>query len=208
MPTPSKTVYKIGITGTIASGKSLIGAFLEEAQVPVLDTDQVVANLYTEDDDLKHQLASTFGKNLLDEHNQIDKKQLRQVAFYDPDKRHQLEALVHPRVKAKVADFFAEANNTPVKAVLVPLLFEAQTEALYDEVWSIWVEPMILMKRLMERDQLTQEEAQRRLTAQWSQDEKAAHAHHKIDNSGTPDQTKTQVLQALQNALKKAISHE
>lgn len=193
-PTP----YKIGITGTVASGKTAVGRVLEAAGVPVLDTDTVVARLYEDDPELIQQLAHTFGSAVLNASGHVDKNALRQAAFYDPEKRRQLETLVHPRVGDRVKAFLTDTKLAgKIRAILVPLLFEANTEALYDEVWAVTIKPEVLLERLMTRDGITKDEAQRRISSQWSQDQKAAKADRVIDNSGSLEATRQQVLAAL-----------
>lgn len=191
--------YKIGITGTIASGKSLVGKILEGQGIPVLDTDVVVKTLYTDDDGLKQAIAKQFGPQVLNPDGTVNKKVLGGVVFADALKRKALESLVHPLVRKKVEAFL---NNpvlqSPFRAVLVPLLFENQLESMYDEVWTIVVQPESeLVKRLMTREQISREEAQKRLSAQWSQAQKMQNATRIIDNSGTPDETRARILDAL-----------
>lgn len=191
--------YKIGITGTVASGKSLVGSILQEAGVPVLDTDKVVAQLYEEDASLKADLFQAFGTQIRTLEGQVDKKALREIVFNDLDKLSRLESLVHPKVAEKVKAFLEDkAIPGPLRAVLVPLLFEAKTEKSYDEVWSVVVKQNALLERLKKRDNISDEEAQKRVKAQWPQEQKAAKATRVIDNSGTPEETKAQVLAILQ----------
>lgn len=205
MLTVTRLPYKIGITGTIASGKSLVGKYLAEAGVPVLDTDQVVARLYRDDERLKQDLKDTFGPQAIHSSGQVDKDFLNRFVFKDRSKRKRLEQLVHPRVREEVAAFFREKGAiSPVLAVLVPLLFEAGVEKDYDEVWTVYTEPATLIERLMKRDALTRQAAQERLAAQMPQDEKVRRAHRVIDNSTTPNHTKEQVLEALK-AVREAL---
>lgn len=195
--------YKIGITGTIASGKSLVGQLLEAEGVPVLDTDKVVHQLYDTNESLKTELVQALGPQVLDQTGNIHRQSLGTLVFQDVSKRRLLENLVHPKVAQVVQQFLLNTQLTaPIRAVLVPLLFEAQTEDQYDEVWTVQVEPDILLTRLMQRDHLSPEAAKARLDAQWSQTQKAEKAHRVIDNSGDPQATQQQVQLALQDIRK------
>jgi dephospho-CoA kinase len=197
LPKTEAFAYKIGITGTIASGKSLVGNFLTAEGVPTLDTDSVVADLYETDARLKAQLVQAFGEAIKDANGGIDKKALGEIVFRDIAKRKALEALVHPRVVEKVTEFLKDQALPRIRAVLAPLLFEAKTESRYDEVWVVKVDLPILRQRLMKRENLSMEDAERRISAQWSQAEKEALADRVIDNSGSMEATKVQVLEAL-----------
>jgi len=191
--------YKIGITGTIGAGKSWVGECLWELGVPVLDTDAVVGELYREDSRLKQTLAEHFGQVILDMDGGIDKKALAQAVFKDPEALQFLESVIHPLVGEKVQAFLEDrSQESPFRAVLVPLLFEAVTEDRYDEIWAVTVTPEIkLMERLMARGGISEEEIQKRMARQLTQSEKARRADRLIDNSGTPKETCRQVAEAL-----------
>jgi dephospho-CoA kinase len=190
--------YKIGITGTIGSGKSLVGDVLQEAGVPVLDTDDVVDQLYREDEPLKQTLAQEFGPQVINAQGRVDNNALREIVFNNIAKLKRLESIVHPRVAQKVKAFFEDTKlASPLRAVLVPLLFEAKTESQYDEIWAVTIKPEVLIQRLIDREDISREEALSRIAKQWSQEQKAQKAHRVIDNSGTKEETKTRVLAIL-----------
>lgn len=191
--------YRLGITGTVGSGKSRVGEILKQAGADVLDTDTVVHRLYETDTALKEALVQTFGPEIIDEAGQLSRPRLREKVLNHPQGKAQLEALVHPKVGEQVVAFLNDPNNPrPLRAVLVPLLFEANLAHRFDEVWCVVVHPIeTLVSRLMARDQITEDEANRRLALQWTQAEKARHAHRVIENGGTPEDTEAQVQDAL-----------
>jgi len=172
---------------------------LAEAGAAVLDTDQVVQDLYLTDSALKDDLVRAFGAEILEASGEISKPRLRERAFNHPDGKRQLEALVHPKVGERVMAFLADPSlESPLRVVLVPLLFEANLAHRFDAVWCVVVNPQdALVARLVARDQITPDEAQRRLGLQWSQEDKARRAQWVIDNSGTSEATRAQVYAAL-----------
>jgi dephospho-CoA kinase len=201
MPTTKSSVRPrhIGVTGTIASGKSLVGRLLQEAGVPVLDTDAVVHQLYAEDAELKHALVAAFGPDVLSKDAVVDRGWLKARVFGDPKQKETLEQLVHPRVKAAVRAFHQAQEESPITATLVPLLFEANSASLYDSIWCVTCDEPVLLARLMARNHVDLPVAKALLAKQWSQSEKAARADRVIDNSGAPEETRAQVQQALRD---------
>ena len=203
--------FKLGITGTIGSGKSLVGQYLELKGIPVLDTDAVVHRLYAEPERLVH-VAGLFlseAPDLITETlsgPQLDRAQLGALLFEHPngaEHKRRLEGLVHPWVRAETRAFLESAIQ-PIVAVLVPLLFEADSQDLYDGVWAVTVRPeAVLVERLHKRHPAwTTAMLQSRLASQLSQAEKATRADVEIDNSGTPEETYQRVdtqLTAIQS---------
>lgn len=190
--------YKIGITGTIGSGKSLVGSILQSAGVPVLDTDSLVEELYHTDIPLKQEIVARFGPPILDSKGNVNKNALRAIVFQNATELKALERLVHPCVSKRVRAFFEDwKSDSPIGAVQVPLLFEAGMEKAYDEIWAVITKPDVLVERLMKRNNIRREEAIARMAKQWSQEKKADRATRTIENSGTPEETRSQVLEAL-----------
>ncbi len=196
----------LGITGTISSGKSLVGKILARQGIAVIDTDQVVHELLSSDEATKKSILNQFGAAVFaaspcqgEPLPPVDRKALGALVFSDPQKRRNLEAILHPNVilncRKRVKDLSESGTSSrfPLVAILVPLLFEAKLEKEYDEIWSVFTEESVLRQRLGERDKLSQAEIENRLAAQLPQSEKARRAGQVIDNSGTPDETERQV---------------
>lgn len=199
---------KIGITGTIGSGKSMVGQVLSDLGVPVLDTDMVVHRLYRQPF-VVAKLCHAFGEGCRGTDAEVDRAALGQLVFSDAEKRSQLEALIHPLVRQETEAFLARAtqDDISVVAVLVPLLFEGHSENLYDEVWTVFVEPGSLLKeRLRDRHpHWTEADLEARLSSQWSQAEKKAHADWVIDNSGSCEETAQQVKHRLRQLQETSV---
>lgn len=192
MHTPKPFV--IGITGTIGSGKSAVGSILEELGIPVIDTDKVVHELFATDTPVKRAVIERFGPTILDASGQnIDRKKLGEIVFSDEGGRKDLESIVHPAVILDTRRRVAMNTDKELVAVLSPLLFEANVQGEYDQVWAIVASEAVLRERLSKRDGLSDELISQRLAAQFSQEKKASLANVTIDNSGTREETKRQV---------------
>lgn len=191
---------KIGITGTIGSGKSLIGKILKAHEVPVLDVDNVVHILLDSNQSVQTKIREHFGDEYLikaaDNSLKVDRQKLGKLVFQNVDERRALEAIVHPAVQAFTEEWILE-QNAPVTAVLIPLLFEAGKPGNFQQIWSVVCDEPVLRDRLKQRNNFSNEEITKRLSAQLSQDEKAARADSVIDNSGTIEETQAQVLSLL-----------
>lgn len=192
----------LGITGVIGSGKSLVGRILEDAGVPVIDTDKVVHELLSNDTPTRALVVERFGAEVQKEDGAIDRPKLAKIVFADDEARKALEGIVHPAVRAECRRRIDLMPSEDVVAVLVPLLFEAGIEPAYDIIWTVSTDLDILRERLRNRDNLTDEQIDARLNAQWPQSKKVELADTVIDNSGTIPDTTSAVLAALQ-ALKR-----
>lgn len=190
--------FVIGITGTIGSGKSAVGNILEDIGVPVIDSDKVVHELFATNKILKDRLVSEFGPGVLsDGSSGIDRKALGRIVFTDPKAREQLEDIVHPLTIEACLRELAKYSNESIVAILVPLLFEAAPHLGYDAIWAVTTSEETLLSRLTARDNMTVDQAKQRLAAQFSQEKKAQGAHNVIDNSGTLQYTKDQVVSLI-----------
>lgn len=202
----NKKPFVIGITGTIGSGKSTVGRILAHEGIPVIDSDKVVHDLFDFDEQMQDALVNEFGKDILVEvgdSRKIDRIALGRIVFSDPAARKRLEKIVHPATIAACRNAVSEFSDRQAVAVLVPLLFEANLENDYDEIWTVFANEEVLRNRLKERDKLTDEEIDKRLAAQLAQSEKKARAQNLIDNSGTKEETERQVKTLVESLLKR-----
>jgi dephospho-CoA kinase len=188
----------VAITGTIGSGKSLIGKLLSEKGFTVLDADHVVHELYCSDTAMKSAVEAQFGADILAEEGGIDRGKLAAIVFKDDEARLKLEAVVHPAVIAECRRRIAQHAGERIVFLLAPLLFEAGLEGQCDEVWTVITDEEVLKRRIAQRDKLSLAEVERRLSAQLPQSTKAARSHHIIDNSFTRRETARQLDKLLQ----------
>jgi len=189
----------VGLTGGIATGKSAAAAILRRLGVPVIDADELARDVVRPGQEAWKEIVDIFGPSVLRGDRTLDRKKLRKIVFDDPAARKQLEAIVHPKVRAlaeeRIRDL--EARGHEIIVYEVPLLFEGQLQ--------LWLRPVILVacnlttqkKRLKERDGLSDEEARQHLDAQMSLEEKRRLADYVIENNDTLEKLEQQVKTVL-----------
>ncbi|WP_434512783.1 dephospho-CoA kinase [Desulfitobacterium sp. AusDCA] len=198
-------MWTIGLSGGIGSGKSSVSLWLKKQAIPVLDADQTVHRLLSEDHPTIRRIAQAFGQDILDHQGKINRKALGTKVFDHPEARKLLEEILHPLVKGKM---FSEqmalaAAGEKLCVWDVPLLFEAGFNSSMNEVWVVWVTPEIQVERVMKRDSYTRAEAELRIKAQWPLEDKIKLADIVIDNSGTWENTVIQLENILARIKKR-----
>jgi len=185
----------IGITGSIGSGKSTVGEILISQGIPVIDTDRIVHELLSGETATKKAVLERFGASILTStpDGAIDRARLGSIVFSDARARKDLEAIIHPAVLLEVRKRVKTLSAESVVAVLVPLLFEAGIASEFDEVWTVVAQEPVLRQRLRQRDDLSENEIAKRLSAQMPQQQKASKSHRIIDNSGSRENTRRQI---------------
>ena len=189
----------IGITGGIASGKSTVTEFLRQQGYQVIDADQVVHELQEPGGRLYQALLSTFGSSILQEDGRLDRPKLGAMIFGDPEllaKSSQIQNQIIREELAGRRDLLAETED--IFFMDLPLLFELQYEDWFDQIWLVDVTEKTQLSRLMTRNALSQEEAEKRIAAQLSLQEKRNRADVLIDNNGPLEETRQQIRDALQ----------
>lgn len=185
----------IGLTGSIASGKSTVSSMFNEYNIPVVDADKIARDVVCPGEEAYHQIVKTFGKEILLEDNTIDRKKLGTIIFPDEEKRTQLNEIVHPAVRKSMVKQKDDYVSTGSKCVVldIPLLFESKLAHFADKTIVVYVNKETQIERLLKRDGSTEKEANSRINSQLSLDQKAKMADAVIDNNGTIDQTKEQL---------------
>ena len=181
----------IGLTGSIACGKSTVSSYLVSRGFPVVDGDRISRELTAPDSPALQQIRQVFGENVFYDDGSLNRRRLGRLVFSDPAARQQLDDLMAPFLLSATQQQieFARASGAHLCFLDMPLLFEKGYDRLCDAVWTVWLSPDLQLSRLMDRDGFTQEEAMSRIRAVLSSDEKAARSSRVIDNSGTVDQT-------------------
>lgn len=182
---------RIGLTGSIATGKSTVLAVLEEMGIPVFSSDEAVHELYAgEAVPLVEALFPGVGRT-----GTIDRNLLSQQLIAQPHRLAELEAVVHPLVRKRIARFLEEAESKGAKLAVVdiPLLFESGHDWGFDEVWVTAVDPAEQRRRAMARPGMTGEKLDAILARQMPQDQKKARADHVFDTGKSREETAAEV---------------
>ena len=189
----------IGITGGIASGKSTVTEFLRQQGYQVIDADQVVHELQESGGRLYQALLSAFGPAILQEDGRLDRPKLGAMIFGNTELLAQSSQIQNRIIREELAgrrDMLAETED--IFFMDLPLLFELQYEDWFDQIWLVDVTVETQLSRLMTRNALSQEEAEKRIAAQLSLREKRKRADVLIDNNGSLEETRQQIRDALQ----------
>lgn len=189
----------IGITGGIASGKSTVTEFLRQQGYQVIDADQVVHELQEPDGRLYQALLSTFGSAILQEDGRLDRPKLGAMIFGNPQLLAQSSQLQNEIIREELArrrDLLAETED--FFFMDLPLLFELEYDNWFDQIWLVDVTEETQLSRLMARNVLSQEEAEKRIAAQLSLQEKRKRADVLIENNGPLELTQEQLRDTLQ----------
>ena len=205
MPPPRHTapVPRIALTGGVASGKSMIARLFQALGARLIDTDQIAREIVQPPSPLLDRLADRFGISILRQDGTLDRARLRHIAFTDASARTDLEALMHPAIRAEVATRSAKIGG-PYQLVAVPLLLETGTRGRYDRVLVVDCDPRLQLQRLMLRDALSEPEAQRILAAQATRAARLAIADDVILNVGDVAAVASQVEALHHNYLRMA----
>ena len=174
--------YIIGLTGNIATGKSLVLRMLKELGADILDADDLVHVLMRRGTPLYDRIVAEFGRYILDEDFQIDRGKLGGIVFCDPQALAHLEGITHPTVKRETERWIAD-SPAHVVAVEAVKLIESGMADNCDAVWVVVAQPEVQLRRLMTRRKMSRPRALLRIEAQPSQAEKVTHANVVIDNS-------------------------
>jgi dephospho-CoA kinase len=195
----SKVTLIIGLTGGIASGKSTVAKILRELGIPVIDADQIAREVVEVGEAAYWQIVEQFGEDILQQDKTINRVKLGAIVFNDERKRKLLNSIVHPAVRQKMLEQKERYVKKGEKTIVldIPLLFESNLTHLVDKIVVVYVDNHIQLERLMARNCFSKEEAEVRIKAQMPLKEKAAKADAVIDNNGTIEQTKEQLLNIL-----------
>jgi dephospho-CoA kinase len=186
----------IGLTGGISSGKSTVSAILKELGAYIIDADAIAREVVMPGRPAWQEIIYVFGAKILQEDGQINRKELADIVFQDEEARRKLNEITHPRISEERQRIIAEIAAKDAKAVIVfdvPLLIETGMYKEVDEVWLVALPEELQIKRLINRDKVSKEEALRRISSQMPLGEKKKYAHHIIDTSGSRIDTIKQV---------------
>lgn len=186
------TVFRVGLTGGIASGKSTVAALFAALGVPVIDTDVIARQIVLPGTDGLTAVLAAFGPTVRASDGSLDRRRLRDLVFASADRRRQLEAILHPRIGAALETQSASAGG-PYQVLVVPLLIESGLDARVDRVLVVDCSESIQRTRLMVRDRETAASAERLLAAQAGREARLARADDVLENAGSRDELEIEV---------------
>jgi dephospho-CoA kinase len=193
MSSPARSrVFRVGLTGGIASGKSTAAKYFGAFGVPILDSDQVARDVVEPGQPPLERLVERFGAAILTPDGHLDRPKLRDIVFADPLARADLEALTHPAIGAALEARSAEAGG-PYQILVIPLLVEKNLAANVDRVLVVDCEEALQLKRLRARDGSSLKQAQAILAAQASRAARLKAAHDVIRNDADLAAVQSQV---------------
>ncbi|MDR1513757.1 MAG: dephospho-CoA kinase [Propionibacteriaceae bacterium] len=191
---------RVGLTGPIAAGKSTVTRALRELGVTVIDDDVLAHEAIAPESDGAREVESEFGAGVMAAPGLVDRAKLAAVVFSDAEALARLEAIVHPRVKARAQELEDEARDRGERLVVhdIPLLIETGQQNLFDEVLVVDAPEELRVRRLVEGRGMEEQEARRRSAAQATPEQRAAAADVVFDGSGAVEDLREQVARWLE----------
>jgi len=195
-PRTSDLGLSFGLTGGVACGKSTVARYFQDFGAHIIDADQVGHELIEPGSAAFQEILQRFGKEILDPGGAIDRRKLGAKVFADPQQLRLLNALVHPRIIARVQELAVEQQRQNPHAVVIvdaALIFESGIGGTMRKIMVAWCRPDQQLERLMAKTGISREEAERRIQAQMPAEEKLRRADFRIDCSGSKEHTREQV---------------
>jgi dephospho-CoA kinase len=184
---------RVGLTGGVASGKSTVSALLAELGAVVIDADVLAREVVAPGTDGLAAVVEEFGPDVLTVDGSLDRPRLGALVFADPERRKALEAIIHPRVRARAAEIEAEAPAGAVVVHDIPLLAETGQAGSFDAVIVVDVPPDVQVDRMVRIRGMSEDEARARIAAQAGREERLAVATYVVDNTGSVDELRAVV---------------
>lgn len=177
-------MLSVGLTGNIASGKSIVESYFEKKGISVINADDVTHELIDKDRNIQQRIKKLFeNEDILDENGAISRAKIGKIVFSDQDKLEELENILHPAVIKKIEEFFDVKRSEDIVIASVPLLFEIDIQPMFDKTILVCADKKIRLQRLMNRNGYSLEHALERINSQISQEEKRNIADFIIENN-------------------------
>lgn len=186
---------RVGLTGGVASGKSTVAALLADLGAVVIDADVLAREVVAPGTSGLAAVVESFGEQVLTEDGRMDRAEVGRVVFGDDQARARLEAIIHPRVRARSAEVEAQAPRGSLVVHDIPLLVETGQPDRFDAVLVVDVPSELQVERMVRERGWTREDARSRIAAQARREERLAVATHVVDNTGSREQLRTRVEQ-------------
>ncbi|WML40804.1 dephospho-CoA kinase [Neobacillus sp. OS1-2] len=189
----------IGLTGGIASGKSTVSTMFKEMDITVVDADIEARLAVKKGEPAYRKIIAEFGTEILLEDGEIDRPKLGSIIFHQAEKRQLLNEITHPEVRKRMRKQIDNAtkNNEKVVVLDIPLLFESKLTFMVDKTILVFVDNETQLRRLIERNDLSVDDAKARIHSQMPLSDKVALADAVINNNGTISDTRKQLMNVL-----------
>jgi len=194
-------MLKVGLTGSIAVGKSYVCDVLRESGAFVLDADQTARDVVTAGSKGLELIAEKFGSEVLTETGELDRAAMGAIVFADEAKRQLLNSIIHPLVFEAQNEWLTEKERENPRGLAVidaALMIESDGYKRFTKLVVVWCKPEIQLQRLMSRNNLSEAEALKRIRAQMPQEEKKRYADFLIDTSGGFENTREQTIEVFE----------
>ncbi|MET3682616.1 dephospho-CoA kinase [Alkalibacillus flavidus] len=190
----------VGLTGSIATGKSTVSNMLTNWGIPVIDADRISRQVVEVGEPAYQQIVDTFGEEVLHDDKTLNREVLGSIVFKRDDERQKLNQIIHPHIRQTMLDQRDQLKEEghPIIVMDIPLLFESELFDYVDKVLVVYVDPDVQLARLTERDQVSEDQALKRINAQIPITEKKKRADAIIDNGGTVESSREQLLSVLE----------
>ncbi|QRN86652.1 dephospho-CoA kinase [Clostridia bacterium] len=175
----------IGLTGNMGTGKTTVARFLRSKGALIIDADQLAREVVAPGRPAYEDIVAFFGKEILNQNKEIDRKVLGKIVFGDAPKREQLEKFIHPRIINRMNTIIEKQGKETVIVIDAPLLIEAGLHKRVDKVWVTDCSKSTQADRIKKRDGLSDKEIEKRLSSQMSSEEKLSYADLVIDTNGS-----------------------
>ena len=197
----------IGLTGGIGTGKSTVSAMLADLGSVIINADLVGHEAYLPHQNVWEQVVAVFGRDILADDDQVDRRKLGAIVFQDPTALQRLNVIVHPWIFQRIAQLLDElrGKGTRVAVVEAALLIEAGWRSLADQVWVTVAGEEQVVQRLQTRNGLTPEQVRDRMRTQLSTEERKQYADVVIDTSGTLEDVRAMVRSLWESQVAAAL---
>ncbi len=200
--------YKIGLTGGISSGKTTVTELFSSLGIPIIDADLIAREVTAPGQPALPQISALFGKQIVDNHGQLKRRELREIIFSNPKKREQLEAILHPLIRQQILKESRDASrNAPYCILSIPLLLENHWQSVVDRVLVVDTPEQQQLQRTMQRDHIDEKSARAIFSSQISRQDRLHAADDIIENSGRISDLQEKVQQLHLKYLKLADKH-
>lgn len=196
----------IGLTGGIGTGKSTVSQFLMEKGYPIIDADKIAREVVELNKPAYREIIREFGDDILQKDKNIDRKALGNIIFNNKELREKLNSIIHPYILKSIKDEINKLKEEPIIILDIPLLFELYSlwkvyNIHFHEIWLVYLNKDMQIERLAKRDNISKEEAIKKIESQMNLEEKRTKSSKILDNSGDIENLKKQVEDLLNSLI-------